>query len=129
MRDQTLWFWHVSAGVVILVLLALHMLTMHLNQLLPISALNPAGEDPLAWENVVARGQSVATMIGYVLLLGAALFHGLYGFRNVLFELIASSGKRTAVSWILILIGVGLFVVGIIGAVGGYFESTAAMAG
>lgn len=130
MRDQTLWFWHVSAGVVILVLLALHMLTMHMDGILPIAALNPAeGHHPIDWENVVARGQSVATLVGYVLLLGAALFHGLYGFRNILFELIASTGTRRAVSWVLILVGVAMFVIGVFGAWGGYVQSLAATAG
>jgi succinate dehydrogenase hydrophobic anchor subunit len=129
MRDQTLWFWHVTAGVVILVLLTVHMVTMHMDEIIPISGLNPAGGHPIDWENVVARGKSVANMVGYVILLGAGLFHGLYGFRNILFEMIASTGKRTAASWILILIGVAVFVIGVYGAWGGYVESLSATAG
>ena len=87
MRDQKLWTWHLAAGVVILFLLGLHMTVMHLNVTIPLKGLNPAGGHPIDWANVVARGKSAAFMLTYVILLGAALFHGLYGLRNILFEL------------------------------------------
>jgi succinate dehydrogenase / fumarate reductase membrane anchor subunit len=90
MRDQKLWFWHIAAGVVVLVFLALHMAIMHLDSLINIS--NPAGGHPIDWANVVARGQSVFFATTYIVLLGAALFHGLYGLRNIIFEVVSGPG-------------------------------------
>ncbi len=110
MRDQKLWTWHLAAGAIILFLLGLHMAIMHLDALLGI--FNPAGGHPIDWANVVARGQSMAFTLTYVLLLGAALFHGLYGLRNILFELDPAPPLKKALSWVLILVGVGLFIFG-----------------
>ena len=110
MRDQKLWTWHLAAGAIILILLGLHMTIMHLDALLGI--FNPAGGYPIDWANVVARGQSLAFTLTYILLLGAALFHGLYGLRNILFELDPAPPLKKALSWVLILVGVGLFIFG-----------------
>jgi succinate dehydrogenase / fumarate reductase membrane anchor subunit len=110
MRDQSLWTWHVGAGVIILIFLGLHMGIMHLDYTLGI--FNPADGHPIDWANVVARGKSTFFMITYVVLLGAALFHGLYGLRNILFELNPSAGVKSSLSWIFIFAGVSLFIVG-----------------
>lgn len=110
MREQKLWTWHLAAGAIILVLAGLHMAIMHLDALLGI--FNPAGGHPIDWANVVARGQSLAFALTYILLLGAALFHGLYGLRNILFELDPAPPLRKALDWVLLLAGVGLFIFG-----------------
>lgn len=110
MRDQKLWTWHVLAGVVILVLLGLHMVIMHLDTI--VGVLNPAGGSPVDWANVVARAQSMFFAVTYVLLLGAALFHGLYGLRNIVFELNPSTGVKRFVGVVLLLVGLSLFVYG-----------------
>lgn len=110
MRDQGLWTWHVGAGIVILVFLGLHMGIMHLDYVLGI--FNPAGGHSIDWANVVARGKSAFFMITYIVLLGAALFHGLYGLRNILFELNPPSGFRSFLSWVLVFAGVSLFIAG-----------------
>jgi succinate dehydrogenase/fumarate reductase cytochrome b subunit len=121
MRDQKLWTWHVLAGVVILVFLGLHMLTMHLNTVLPIERLNPvAGKAPIDWQNVAARGKSVVMMASYIVLLGAALFHGLYGLRNILFELDPAAWLRKTLSVVITLTGVGLFIFGAWAAFAGF---------
>ena len=112
MRDQKLWSWHVAAGIVILILLGLHMAIMHLDAILKITSLNPAGGEPIDWKNVVARGQMIFFPATYVLLLGAALFHGLYGLRNILFELNPKAPLKGALSILLIAAGLGLFVLG-----------------
>lgn len=110
MRDQKLWTWHLAAGIVVLLLLGLHMGIMHLDALLGI--FNPEGGHPIDWGNVAARSQSLFFMVTYVLLLGAALFHGFYGLRNILFELDPALALKRALSWVLILVGLGLFVLG-----------------
>lgn len=110
MRDQKLWTWHLMAGLAVLVLLSLHMGIMHLDAALGL--FNPAGGHPVDWENVVARAQSLGFAMSYVLLLGAALFHGFYGLRNILFELGLGRAARTAVGRLLLIAGVALFFFG-----------------
>jgi succinate dehydrogenase hydrophobic anchor subunit len=110
MRDRSLWTWHVAAGAVILVFLALHMGIMHLDAVLGVG--NPAGGHPVDWANVVARGKGLFFPASYVVLLGAALFHGLYGLRNILHELGPGPGLRTAIDRLLIVAGVALFIFG-----------------
>jgi succinate dehydrogenase hydrophobic anchor subunit len=110
MRDSKLWTWHLGAGAVILVFLGLHMAVMHLNAILGI--LNPAGGSPVDWANVIARAKSAFFAVTYVVLLGAALFHGLYGLRNIIFELNPARPLKTAISTVLLVGGVGLFVLG-----------------
>jgi succinate dehydrogenase / fumarate reductase membrane anchor subunit len=107
MRDRTLWTWHIGAGVVILVLLGLHMAIMHLNQTLGIF-----GPEPVGWESVAERAQSVFFTVTYILLLGAALYHGFYGFRNILMELNPGAGVRRVINVGLSVIGLALFVFG-----------------
>ncbi len=112
MRDRTLWGWHILAGLVILVFLGLHMFIMHLNAVAHVASLNPAPGQPEDWANVAARMRSVFFAVTYVVLLGAALFHGLYGFRNVLFELNPGGALRRVVDVGFMLAGLALFVFG-----------------
>ncbi len=125
-RDTKLWTWHVAAGLVILVLLGLHMVIMHLPGVIPLAGLNPAGPEPLEWANVTYRARQAFFMITYVLLLGAALFHGLYGLRNILFELNPSQGVKGLISTVFVVVGIGLMLLGTWAAVA---ARTAAMAG
>jgi succinate dehydrogenase hydrophobic anchor subunit len=105
-----LWTWHLAAGLVILVFLGLHMVVMHLEAIVGI--FNPAGGHPVAWANVVARARSVFFLVSYVVLLGAGLFHGLYGLRNILFELNPTAALKRALGVILLVGGLGLFGLG-----------------
>ena len=110
MRDQGLWTWHLVAGVVILVLLGLHMTIMHLDEI--VRVFSPSPGEPIAWANVMARGKSVFFLMNYVLLLGAALFHGLYGLRNILFELNPALGLKKALNGLFLAAGLALFAFG-----------------
>jgi succinate dehydrogenase hydrophobic anchor subunit len=109
-RDQRLWTWHIGAGAVILVLLGLHMTIMHLDAI--VRVFSPQPGEPIAWANVVARGRSAFFLVTYVLLLGAALFHGFYGLRNILFELNPGTPAKKALNGFLLVAGVALFAVG-----------------
>jgi succinate dehydrogenase / fumarate reductase membrane anchor subunit len=64
------------------------------------------------WGNVVARGKSLFFTLTYILLLGAALFHGLYGLRNIVCELGPSAGLKKAINALLLVGGLGLFGLG-----------------
>jgi len=107
MRDRTLWTGHIGAGLVILVLLGLHMAIMHLDATLGI--FGTPGAEPIEWESVVLRVQSLFFTVTYVLLLGAALYHGLYGLRNILLELNPGATVRRTINVGLSLVGLGLF--------------------
>jgi succinate dehydrogenase hydrophobic anchor subunit len=110
MRDRTLWTWHIGAGVVILVLLGLHMVIMHLGSTL--GFFGTAGTEPTEWASVASRAQSLFFTVTYVLLLGAALYHGFYGLRNILLELNPGATLRRVVNAGLSVVGLALFVFG-----------------
>lgn len=110
LRDRELWTWHLIAGVVILALLGLHMAVMHLDALLGI--FNPADGHPVDWPNVAARSRSLFFAVTYVILLGTALFHGLYGLRNILFETSPARRLQRSLNWALVIVGLGLFALG-----------------
>ncbi len=110
MRDQRWWTWHVAAGVVILFLLGLHMAIMHLGGV--VTLFNRPGTEAIAWENVFARARSGFFMVTYIVLLGAALFHGLYGLRTILFELNPGTGIKKSLTLLFLVGGLALFVFG-----------------
>jgi len=110
MRDQRWWTWHVGAGLVVLVFLGLHMAIMHVDSILGL--FNRPGTEAIEWSNVAERARSAFFMVTYVVLLGAALFHGLYGLRNILFELNPGAGLKKGLSALLALVGIGLFGLG-----------------
>ena len=99
-----------AAGLVILVCLSLHMATMHLDALLGL--FNRPGTEAIDWTNVADRARLAFYAVMYVVLLGAALFHGLYGLRNILLELDPGAGLRKALGGLLVVVGVGLFGLG-----------------
>ncbi len=110
MRDQRWWTWHVGASALILIFLGLHMTVMHLDAL--VGVFNPHGGHPVAWANVLERARSGFFMVSYIVLLGAALFHGLYGLRNILFELNPGPGIKKGISLLFVVGGLALFVFG-----------------
>ena len=87
-----MWTWHLGAGVVILVLLGLHMTIMHLDAI--VGVFNPHGGQPDRLGERGRAGQERVLHGDLHLLLGAALFHGLYGLRNILFELNPAPAPR-----------------------------------
>ncbi|MDH3712234.1 MAG: hypothetical protein OET44_00120 [Gammaproteobacteria bacterium] len=112
MTDNKIKYWalNVFCALVLAVLLGAHMGLMHLPGLL--GQINPAWKDPLAWAHVSERGRSAAITGGYVLLLGLALFHGLYGVHTMFTEFFSGerAARRIAAGcWIA---GIALFVIG-----------------
>lgn len=110
MRETKLWTWHMLAGMAILILGGLHMLIMHFDSFIGVFNWHKGGA--LAWENVLERSRLLFFTITYVLLLGVALWHGLYGLRTILFELGIGPGLQRAVNVVFWIGGVALFAVG-----------------
>jgi succinate dehydrogenase hydrophobic anchor subunit len=110
MRESKLWSWHILTALIILVLLGVHMGIMHLSEIL--SAIGIGSEDPVKSAEVFHRSQQLMFMVTYILLLGSALFHGLYGLRSMLFELSLSKAMEKAIGGLCALAGFGLFIYG-----------------
>jgi succinate dehydrogenase hydrophobic anchor subunit len=110
-RESRLWALHLFAGAALLALLGLHMTVMHYQALL--SLFGGAHEDVLAFASVLARDR-LALMRGiYVLLLGFALYHGLYGARGVLAEIWSSPRAARLINAGVVIFGLAVFVYGL----------------
>jgi succinate dehydrogenase hydrophobic anchor subunit len=109
MRDRSLWIWQLGAGAALVLLLGLHMIVTHLPYVLGV--FNET-TNPVAWQNVIARGRETGFLVFYVLLLGAGLLHGLTGLRGILLELNPGPGLRKVIGVGLLLAGIALFVFG-----------------
>lgn len=110
MRETKLWIWHMVAAVAMVGLLGTHMVIMHLAELSRFAGIGSG--DATQFAHVAARGRSAVFMMSYVLLLAAALFHGLYGLRTILLELsLSPRGERllTGACWV---VGVLFFLLG-----------------
>ena len=110
MRETKYWTWHIFAGIIILILLGIHMITMHLSVLL--GWFNPAGGEAIDWDNLIARASQLIYAGVYIALLAAALYHGLYGFRTILFELGLKQGAQKFINILFIVAGICLFAFG-----------------
>jgi succinate dehydrogenase/fumarate reductase cytochrome b subunit len=110
MRETKYWTWHMAAGVVILFLLGLHMLIMHLGGITQMFA--PHGGEAVSKENSLFRDGKLFFTVTYILLLGVALYHGLYGLRTILFELTLRPVAEKAITFVLMIVGLGLLGLG-----------------
>ena len=110
MRETKYWTWHMAAGVVILFLLGLHMLMMHLGGITQLFA--PHGGEAISKGNSLFRDGTLFFTVTYVLLLGVALYHGLYGLRTILCELTLKPAAEKVLTFVLLAVGVGLFGLG-----------------
>ena len=110
MRETKYWTWHMAAGVIILFLLGLHMLIMHVGGITHLFAAH--GGEATSRENSLDRDGSLFFLTTYILLLGVALYHGLYGLRTILFELTLKPAVEKAVGIVLLMAGLGLFGLG-----------------
>jgi succinate dehydrogenase hydrophobic anchor subunit len=115
MRESKLWFWHLIAAAAILVFLGLHMLIMHMGAILAVIGAGSA--EPTSARAVFERSRQAFFMATYIVLLGAALYHGLYGLRTMLFELSPSRGIKKAINRTFTTAGLLLFAYGSYAAV------------
>jgi succinate dehydrogenase/fumarate reductase cytochrome b subunit len=110
MHETKYWTWHMAAGVVILFLLGLHMLIMHMGGITQLFA--PQGAEAISKENSLFRDGKLFFVVTYILLLGVALYHGLYGLRTILFELTLKPAVEKATTFLLLVVGVGMLGLG-----------------
>lgn len=111
MRETKFWTWHMFAGVAILCLLGFHMAYTHIGTLLY------GVEDNITRELSQARDANVLFPVFFILMLGIALYHGLYGLRTILFELCPHPPAQRLMGTGLLLLGIALFCLGSFAAV------------
>jgi len=116
MKSTSAWSLHMIAGLVLFILLGAHMITMHLDLILGWFNLDDTlpGID---WKNVASRGKHFGMAVFYIVFLGTALYHGLYGARTIFFELGISKGAQNLLTKVFMLGGIGLFIFGSAAAV------------
>ena len=116
------WFLNAVCGLIVLVLLTLHMFTMHLDDVLALFF--DVNTEPLSWDQVSGRGASGTYTTVYIVLLGTALFHGFYGLRTILKEWWASKGAARLINAGCWFFGVSLFVIGTVAALTFHAQAT-----
>jgi len=89
------WIWQRITAVLLVLFLGAHLLVLHyIPENMNINFLG-----------VAARFKSVLYLVIDSGLLAVALYHGLNGIRNVLFDFVSNEGKRRALTWLLWLVG------------------------
>ena len=111
MSESKLWFLHIITAMVILVLLSSHMGIMHMGSILSNLGFN-FSSDPTSVKEVFRRSEQVLFMVVYIILLGTALFHGLYGLRGIIYELSLPKSVEKTIGGLLGVVGVLLFLYG-----------------
>jgi succinate dehydrogenase/fumarate reductase cytochrome b subunit len=125
MRETKYWTWHMAAGVVIFFLLGLHMHIMHLGGMTHLYVHYPSLQ-AISKANSLFRDGNLFFTVTYIILLGVALYHGLYGLRTILFELTLRPATQKAISAVLLVLGLGLFGLGTWAAIATHFIAAVA---
>lgn len=108
MNESRLWLLSVASTALILVLLALHFAIMHFSP----AFLGQSIEEVRSYTAMIERGRDAAQMVVYVLFLGTALYHGLYGLRGIILELGFVQRWRRPITWLLVLVWLVVFAYG-----------------
>jgi len=110
MRHTYLWFLQLVTGVLIAVLLAIHILIMHLDAVLGFFGVDVA--EAISWESMMGRSIQGVWAGLYVALLAVVLYHALNGLRGIILELTPSARTESIVTWVIIAFGIVAFVGG-----------------
>ena len=95
------WLWQRITAAFLVIILAIH-----------ISLLHYGGEAQLQFASVALRLKGVFYLLVDFFLLGFGLYHGLNGFRNVIFDYNPSDGAKKALTALLWVAGLALFIYG-----------------
>ena len=93
MRETRLWSWHLLVIPIIIVLLGAHFAVMHYAPVF----YGVSVEEARNFETMIERGKSVAQLVLYILLLAAALYHGLGGSHGNAHQ--GAAGKKGDAHW------------------------------
>lgn len=110
MRTTRLQLLHLFSGIFIAVLLGIHMVISHLDDILVFFGTAPY--EPTSWESVMGRSTQDIWAGIYIALLAFVLYHALYGLRGIILEVTTSVTTERIVTWVLIIVGVTAFIWG-----------------
>ena len=111
MRESKLWFLHIITAIIILLLLGSHMGIMHAGAILKGLGFN-FSDQPTSSGAVFERSRQALFMVIYIVLLGTALFHGLYALRGIFYELSLPKILEKIIGRALCVAGIALFLYG-----------------
>lgn len=110
MRNTYLWLLQLVTGVLIAVLLGIHMVLIHLDDILSFFGVDAAA--PTSWESMIDRaGQGIWVSL-YIALLAVGLYHGINGLRGIILEATPSAKTERIVTWVLTVFGIIIFIGG-----------------
>lgn len=113
MRETRLWQLHLFSALALIVLLSVHMGVQHYEKIL--TGLGLVGENVRDFASVAGRAGSAWWNVLYVLLLGFALYHGLYGTRRILHEVWYSRRATRVIDTLVVVFGLAVFIYGLWG--------------
>lgn len=122
MKESRLWFLQFLTGAILLFLLTMHMGIMHLEEIFGFIS-RVSGVEPLDWKAILHRGKQVGFLVVNIIFLGSALFHGLYGLRNIIIEAIPAKKFGKIIGLVLTVFGILLFLYGSYATIGIYGRS------
>ena len=104
-KRQGMWGWLLQRSTAVLLLFALgsHLWALHLAE---------QGRK-IDFQKVSQRLQSPFFQVLDIILIGLVLYHGIYGLRGILFDLVSRPGTRSVITWGLTLLGLAAFLLAI----------------
>ena len=93
---------HMVTGAVIAVLLGIHMVVLHLDDIIGIG-------EQTSWQAMIARSSQGIWAALYIAMLAFVLYHALYGLRGILLEVTTSPRSGRILTWVFIIIGIVIF--------------------
>ena len=110
MRTTRFHLLHMLTGALIAVLLGVHMVMLHLDNILSFLGVNVT--EPTSWKSMIDRaGQGIWASL-YIALLAVVLYHALYGLRGIILEVTPSIKTERIVTRAFIIIGIIVFILG-----------------
>jgi len=105
-RESTLWILQIATAIILLIVVPLHLMLFS-----PLTGLG--FWEGLKFANVISRAKDVAWLTLYLVFVPAALFHGLYGVRVILVELLSLEGRgQRVLSFTLLAVGLAAAIFG-----------------
>jgi succinate dehydrogenase hydrophobic anchor subunit len=111
MRNTYLQFIQLITGILIAILLAIHMVIQHLDNILLFFGIDT--RHATSWTSMIGRAKQGIWAFIYIALLVFTLYHVCNGLRNILLELNPSPGAERTITVVIIIVGVIFLILGV----------------